>query len=155
MTNINNSGSNGSGDGTDELSRHIGIRIDRTVDDVYAYASNPANLPAWARGLGDSIERIGDEWVAESSLLGRVVVTFAPRNALGVLDHDVTLPTGETVHNPLRVINDGTGSGSEVVFTLRRQPGMSDADFERDAGMVAADLTRLKELLESAVGRQR
>lgn len=31
-----------------------------------------------------------------------------------------------------------------------RQPGTTDADFERDAGMVAADLARLKELLESA-----
>ena len=61
----------------------------------------------------------------------------------------------ETVHNPLRAITDGTGSGSEVVFTLRRQPGMSDADFERDAGMVVADLTRLKELLESSAHRQR
>lgn len=43
-----------------------------------------------------------------------------------------------------------SGTGSEVVFTLRRQPGTSDADFERDADTVAADLARLKELLESA-----
>ena len=34
----------------------------------------------------------------------------------GVLDHDVTLPSGETVHNPMRVIPDG--DGCEVVFTL-------------------------------------
>lgn len=80
--------------------------------------------------------------------LGRVTVAFTPRNDLGVLDHDVTLPSGETVHNPVRVIADGTAS--EVVFTLRRQPGTTDADFERDADAVAADLARLKELLESA-----
>ncbi len=133
---------------TGKESCHISTYIDRTVDDVYAYASDPANLPAWAHGLGESIEKIEDSWVAEFSPMGRVVITFAPRNELGVLDHDVTLPSGETVYNPVRVI--ASGAGSEVVFTLRRRPEMSDADFERDAGMVAADLARLKELMESA-----
>ncbi|MFJ6444859.1 SRPBCC family protein [Streptomyces sp. NPDC091649] len=128
-------------------SRHLSTCIDRTVNDVYAYASDPANLPAWAHGLGESIEKIEEHWVAEFSPMGRVVITFAPQNELGVLDHDVTLSSGETVYNPVRVIADG--AGSEVVFTLRRRPEMSDAEFERDAGMVAADLARLKELMES------
>ncbi|MFF2522015.1 SRPBCC family protein [Streptomyces liangshanensis] len=128
-------------------SRHLGVYVDRPAPDVYAYASNPVNLPAWAHGLGASVERIGDQWVAESAPLGRVVVAFAPPNAFGVLDHDVTLPSGQTVYNPVRVIADG--AGSEVVFTLRRQPETTDADFERDAVTVAADLARLKELLES------
>jgi hypothetical protein len=44
--------------------------------------------------------------------------------------------------------------GSEVVFTLRRSPGMSSEDFERDAGLVSADLARLKQVLE-ATGNQR
>ncbi|WP_225800310.1 SRPBCC family protein [Streptomyces sp. NK15101] len=135
---------------TDRESRHLSVHVDRTVDEVYAYASDPANLPAWAHGLGQSIEKVGEEWIADSSPLGRVTVRFVPRNELGVLDHDVTLPSGETFHNPVRVIADGTGS--EVVFTLRRQPGTSDGDFERDAETVAADLARLKELLESAQG---
>lgn len=71
---------------------------------------------------------------------------FVSHNAYGVLDHDVTLPSGETVYNPMRVIADGTGC--EVVFTLRRQPGMTDEDFARDADAVSADLTTLKEVLE-------
>jgi len=33
--------------------------------------------------------------------MGRVTFTLTPRNTFGVLDHDVTLPSGETVYNPL------------------------------------------------------
>jgi hypothetical protein len=79
--------------------------------------------------------------------MGRVTFTFTLRNDFGVLDHDVTLPTGETVHNPLRVISDG--DGCEVVFTLRQRPGMSDEDFQRDADSVALDLATLKSLVEA------
>ena len=38
----------------------------------------------------------------------------------------------------------------EVVFTLRKRPGMTDDDFERDAAAVAQDLTTLKSLLEAS-----
>ena len=55
-------------------------------------------------------------------------------------------PSGETVYIPLRVIADG--DGCEVVFTLRRAPGMTDADLERDAALVTGDLALLKRLLE-------
>jgi hypothetical protein len=34
------------------------------------------------------------------------------------------------------------------VFTLRRLPGMSDEEFERDAAAVTADLAALKTVLE-------
>nr|WSW71085.1 SRPBCC family protein [Streptomyces sp. NBC_00995] len=135
---------------TENESRHISVRIACPADTVYAFASDPAHLPAWAQGLGGSIEKTDGQWVAASSPMGRVVVAFTPPNEFGVLDHDVTLPSGDTVHNPVRVIADGTGS--EVVFTLRRRAGMSDADLRRDADMVAADLGRLKELTESLHG---
>ena len=65
---------------------------------------------------------------------------------LGVLDHDVTLPTGVTVHNPVRVLPNATGS--EVVFTLFQLPGVSDAKFGDDARLVAHDLQTLKTVIE-------
>jgi len=126
-------------------SRHISTRIDLSVDEVYDYASDPANMPLWAPGLGSSVELVDGQWTAESPM-GRIAFAFVPRNAYGVLDHDVTLPSGETVNNPMRVIADGIGC--EVVFTLRRQAGMSDDDFARDADAVSADLARLKRALE-------
>ena len=110
-------------------SRHLSTRIYRPSNDVYEFASDPSNLPSWASGLGTSVELIEGQWLAEPPM-GRVTIVFAPRNGYGVLDHHVTLPSGETVYNPMRVIADGPAS--EVVFTLRRQPGQSDQDFAQD-----------------------
>ena len=126
-------------------SKQITVWIDRPTEDVYAFASNPANIPRWAPGLGTSVEQQEGSWFVETGD-GRVGVAFADRNDFGVLDHDVTLPTGDVIHNPMRVVADG--DACEVIFTLRRQPDMTDADFERDAGLVQADLLRLKRVME-------
>jgi len=125
---------------------HVAERIDRPVNDVYAYVSNPANLTAWAPGLGESVERQDGDWYVQSSDLGRVRVQFAPPNGFGVLDHVVTLESGEQFLNPVRVVP--YGDGAEIVFSVRRPPGTSDADFTRDSGKVADDLARLKQILE-------
>ncbi|HKE67205.1 MAG TPA: SRPBCC family protein [Micromonosporaceae bacterium] len=127
-------------------SKHLAESINRTAADVYDYAADPANVPDWAPGLGTGIENVDGQWFVQTAD-GPIAVAFAPRNDFGVLDHTVTLPSGQTVYNPMRVIADG--DGSEVVFTLRRMPGMSDEEFARDAGLVAADLAQLKRLLES------
>lgn len=125
--------------------QHISVSINRPVDQVYAFAANPHNLPQWAAGLSGSIQQVHGEWIAESPM-GRVKVKFADQNQYGVLDHAVTLPSGETVYNPMRVIPNN--DGSEVVFTLYRRPEMSDQQFAEDAQAVASDLQQLKRLLE-------
>jgi hypothetical protein len=127
-------------------SRHVSVSIQRPAELVYRYVTNPANLPAWAAGLGGSIEQVGDDWFADSPM-GRVLVRFVPDNPFGVADHDVTLPSGETVRNPMRVLPDGT-DGCELVFTVRSQPGTTDDQFAADCAAVAADLATLKQLLE-------
>lgn len=126
-------------------SRHLSVYIDRPLSEVYAFASDPRNLPRWAAGLGSAIEPDGDGWSVETPQ-GRVGLTFAPQNEYGVLDHVVRTPTGETVYMPVRSIADG--DGCEVVITLRRGPGMSEADYERDTALVTADLALLKQVVE-------
>ena len=127
-------------------SKQISEWIDRPAADVYEYASDPANLPQWAPGLGNSVENVDGQWFVETPS-GRVGFAFVERNKFGVLDHEVTLPSGEVIYNPMRVVPHG--DGCEVVFSLRRLPDMSDEDFTRDAGLVQADLTRLKRVLEA------
>lgn len=126
-------------------SRHLSMCIELPPDRVYAYASDPANLPRWAPGLGNAVEQLEGEWLVDIPA-ERVRLAFAPRNDFGILDHYITLGSGEVIYIPMRVI--ANESGSEVLFTLRRRPGMSDAEFNADADAVAADLARLKHLLD-------
>lgn len=130
-------------------SRHVSTFVERPAAAVYAVAADPQRLPEWAAGLaGAEVVRYGDEWATDSPM-GRVRIAFTPRNDFGVLDHTVTLPSGEAVLNPMRVVpvDDET---CEVVFTVRQRAGMSDDDLERDVAAVARDLATLKELVEWA-----
>lgn len=127
-------------------SRHVSVSINRPADRVYEFASDPENLPTWAAGLSGSIAFVDGEWIAESPM-GRIKVKIADRNAFGVLDHDVTLPSGETNYNPMRVVpND---DGSEVIFTVYRRPDVTDQMFSDDVNAVTRDLRQLKRLLEA------
>jgi hypothetical protein len=125
--------------------KHISVSIHRPPNEVNEFASNPNNLPRWASGLSGSIRKTGEEWIADSPM-GKVKIRFTDQNRFGVLDHEVTLESGVSFYNPMRVIPNG--SGSEVIFTLFKTPGMSDEKFTADAEWVAKDLRKLKALLE-------
>jgi len=128
-------------------SQHISVSINRSADQIYEFASNPGNLPKWAAGLSGSIKNVNGDWIAESPM-GRVKIKFADKNKFGILDHDVTLPSGAKVYNPMRVFPNN--DGSELIFTLYGRPGMSDQMFAEDAEAVARDLEKLKTLLENS-----
>jgi hypothetical protein len=124
---------------------HLSQSIRRSAETVSAFAGDPANLPQWAAGLSTGIRRDGDRWVTDSPM-GEVEVEFVGSVELGVLDHDVRMPDGTVMHNPLRVLRND--EGSEVVFTLYRRPGVTDEDFAHDAELVRQDLARLRDALE-------
>ena len=125
--------------------RHVSVSINRSWNDVYDFVSNGDNFGQWASGLGQKFRRAGNEWLAEGPL-GTVKVRIVKRNEFGVADHDVVLETGVTVHNPIRVIPNGTGS--TVTFTLLRMAGVSAHQFNDDAKAVEKDLLLLKAVLE-------
>lgn len=88
--------------------KHISQAIKALPGKVYDFVANPGNLPQWASGLSEGIRKDGDSWVSESPM-GTVRVSFADKNSLGVLDHLVSLPNGEQVLNPMRVIPNEEG----------------------------------------------
>jgi len=130
----------------DDLSRQLSVRIPRRAADAAGVAGDPARLHEWAGGLARTpLQRRDDRWVADSPM-GEVSVKFVSANDFGVLDHDVTLPDGTIVTNPFRIVADGPDA-CEAVFTVRRQDGMSDEQFEADCAAVAAELARLRDLV--------
>ena len=119
--------------------------VDVSADVVYAFARQMENLPLWASGLAKGIEQRDGGWFADSPM-GQVKVTMAPANSFGVLDHDVTLPDGVSVHNALRVTP--CGDGSVLTFVVLRSAGASQKSFDADVAHVRQDLLALKQLLE-------
>lgn len=132
-------------------SRTISVSIALPPRQVYAFASNPENLPQWAPAFCKSVGRMNGEWVVETPD-GPMTIQFQKKNEFGILDHTVRLPSGVEIVNPMRVISNG--AGSEVIFTLFRAPDMTEQKFAEDAKWVECDLHTLKRILESA-GPQR
>lgn len=125
--------------------RTITVRIDRPFATVSDFLANPANWNQWAFGLGKNIRHSAEGWIADSGE-GTAKVRFTPRNKFGVVDHTVIRASGQRVYVPMRLI--ANGSGCELLFTLFREPKMSDTQFDSDAEFVQRDLNRLKSLME-------
>jgi hypothetical protein len=131
--------------------RLISVSINRPASEVYEFVSNPENLPQWATGLGGSINEVKGEWTADTPM-GKAKIRFVEKNQFGIPDHDVILESGVTVHNPMRVLSNGRRG--EVIFTLFRQPDVSQETFLEDAKWVEKDLTILRDLLKKWVPEQ-
>lgn len=125
--------------------RHLSVVVNASREQVYTVAADLDRLPEWASGLASGITRDGTDVLA-SSPMGVVRVRFAPRNEWGVLDHDVELPDGTVVNNPVRVLVHP--DGAEVLFTVRRLD-MTEEQFDDDCATVSRDLAALKSLVEN------
>ncbi|AKR56982.1 hypothetical protein XM25_14505 [Devosia sp. H5989] len=131
-------------------SRTITVSIDRPVADVYAYLSEPANMPSWTPALGPTFKPVGArEWTAAAPLdpRGPLTIRFCPRNEFGVLDYEVSRPGEEPLLVPLRVF--ANQSGCDLQFTYFQRPGVSDQQLESEVEWVHTDLLTLKALLEA------
>lgn len=126
-------------------SRTLSVSIACTPAKACEFIRDARNLPQWAPAFCKSVRPQGDNWSVETPQ-GPVGLRFVDRNALGVLDHHVSLVNGIEVYVPLRVLPNQ--SGCEVIFTLFRLPEMPDERFEEDAGLVQQDLNTLKQVLE-------
>ncbi|MET0390035.1 MAG: SRPBCC family protein [Polyangiales bacterium] len=124
----------------------ITVSIEATPERVYSFCADPRNLPTWIPSFARGVDRVGDRWVVHTEA-GDATWRFVDQNALGVLDHDIVLPDGTAVHNPLRVI--ANGAGSTVSFTLFRRPGVTSDAYELDAKTIEGDLAQLKRVLEA------
>lgn len=125
----------------------VSVTIHRPADHVYSYVADLGNLPRWS--FFESATQVDGVWRVGTPR-GELILTLAPPNDLGVLDHNLETPDGRNIYIPMRVIpNHGD---SEVLFTVIREPGMTDEAYAADIALVEADLARLKSLLDSPSG---
>jgi hypothetical protein len=124
---------------------HLSQPVDADLEKVVDVAGDPQKLPLWAAGLSTGIRNEFGRWITDSPM-GNVEVRYVGPIEWGILDHDVTMPDGTVIHNPLRVLRND--QGSEIVFSLFKRPGMTVDEFEGDARLVREDLVRLKNLLD-------
>jgi len=127
-------------------SRTLSVSINRRPDEVYAFISNPENLPQWAPAFCKSVRRTGAEWIVETPD-GPVKIRFVAPNAFRVADHYVIPAPDLEIYVPLRVLPNGS-SGSELILAMFRQPNMAEEQFRRDIEMVTRDMKVLKKILE-------
>jgi hypothetical protein len=120
------------------------VSIDRPPAEVATFIRDYRRLPEWLSFVTEVREEAG-RWFMETPA-GIMQIEFVPANELGVLDHRVSLPDGQTFHNPMRVVPHS--ERSEVQFTLFQTPGMRDEQFLADAATVQADLDNLRRILE-------
>lgn len=112
---------------------------------VIPFLSDMENWKSWAPWI-HSVARISErDWNLETEA-GRMKVHFVEPNSMGVLDHEVTVASGETVFNSMRVLPNG--AGSELVMVVFQSPGVSTEQFDRDIQAVTDDLARLKPAAE-------
>ena len=126
-------------------SKTLTVYINSNPQEVYEFVSNLQNMSKWAKTFCRSIKKSNGEWLIETPQ-GPMGIRIAPKNDSGILDHTVIPAPGVEVFVPMRVVQNGRGS--EVVFTLFQQSGMTDQDFAKDQGMVEQDLATLKQIME-------
>ena len=101
----------------------------------------------WASGLSQShLEPEDTGWWQAQGPDGPIRIRFSGHNAFGVMDHYVDVGNGLEIYVPMRIV--ANAEGAEVLFTLFRQPNMTDEKFSTDAEWVERDLHALKALLE-------
>jgi carbon monoxide dehydrogenase subunit G len=128
----------------------VHVSILASPESVIAFLSDMEKWKTWAPWIR-SVERVSKERWSLDTTDGAMTVRFVESNSLGVLDHEVSLESGMTVRNAMRVVPNG--SGSELEMMVIQLPEMSAEQFERDVQLVTDDFARLKTAAEEYAGK--
>jgi hypothetical protein len=123
---------------------HVSILVSpRKAFDFVADVNNWKTWAPWVRAV---TKAGGRDWTLDTDG-GTMHLRFVEVNSLGVLDHIVTLASGVSIYNSMRV--SANGSGSELSMVVLQTPPATSAQFEQDVQAVRDDFARIKQVLES------
>jgi hypothetical protein len=113
---------------------------------VFDFLADVNHWKTWAPWVRAVVGKSGRDWTLDTDT-GTLHLRFVEPNSLGVLDHTVTLASGVSIYNALRV--SANGSGSELVMVVLQTPPESSEQFERDVQAVRDDFARIKKVVEA------
>lgn len=128
--------------------RTLTVLIDRPIDDVYDFLTDPTNLGRWTLAV-EGQPQAGGGPMAWSYVGpgGPVLVRFSQPNPYHVLDYSMQSGVHVWQSSSMRLIRNG--NGCVLVHTSVQQKLVSDAAFESEAAWLEADLLVLKTLMEN------
>jgi carbon monoxide dehydrogenase subunit G len=129
----------------------VHISILAAPQSVVAFLTDMENWKTWAPWVRSVTRQSEGSWSLDTTD-GAMTVQFVEPNSFGILDHRVTLASGITVHNAMRVVPNG--SGSELEMLVMQSPEMSTEQFDRDLQAVTDDFARLKTAAEAYSSRR-
>lgn len=123
---------------------HVSILV--PPQQVVDFLADVNRWKTWAPWVRSVLESSGRDWTLDTDT-GTMHLHFVEANSFGVLDHTVTLASGVSIYNAMRV--SANGSGSELLMVVLQTPPASGEDFERDVRAVRDDFARIKRVLEA------
>jgi hypothetical protein len=119
------------------------VTLQAPADKMYAFLSNPANLPKWAVAFCKAIRRDGDQWLAETPM-GTLSIRYVTDKRFGIIDiWSASGPgTDDVAHS--RIVPNG--EGSEYIFTFFQAPGLPDDVFEAQEEGLKEEFVALQEI---------
>jgi carbon monoxide dehydrogenase subunit G len=129
----------------------VHISILAAPKSVVAFLTDMENWKTWAPWVRSVTRQSDGSWSLDTTD-GAMTVQFVEPNSFGILDHRVTLASGMTMHNAMRVVPNG--SGSELEMVVMQSPEMSTEQFDQDLQAVTDDFARLKTAAEAYSSRR-
>lgn len=123
----------------------VNVSIQASPERVVAFMADLDNWKAWAPWIKSVSRTAPNDWELDTGG-GTMKMRFVEPNVFGVLDHEVTLASGATLTNSLRVTSNA--SGSDLVMVLLQWPHLSAEEFDRDVQAVTDDFARIKAAIE-------
>ena len=125
----------------------VHVSILATPQQVYDFLADVNNWKTWAPWVRAVTKSSVRDWTVDTDG-GPMKLHFAEANALGVLDHTVTLASGLRIYNAMRV--SPNASGSELSMVVLQTPPATGTQFEQDVQAVRDDFGRIKRVVEAA-----
>lgn len=131
----------------------ITVTLAAEPQQVFAFLTQPENLPRWNAALCRSVRREGDEWVADSPR-GSLSVRWVRDDRSGLVDLVLQVSGAELIW-AMRILSNG--SGAELIITVVQPQGLSDSlfhDHTRWAEKASRELKKWAESQNSSLQEQ-